>query len=249
MKAALDHVKKLPLEFLIAGIGNYTMPYTRHSAGLLVVNNLAKNFNLTLKSTGKTKCLTAETTVRVPSGRDGQEVRLVLASSQVLMNLSGNAVLAAYQHFFSNRTSRLLSGAQGSSNVIVLHDDLDLAPMQVRRKASGSARGHNGVTDVMRALKTDVFWRIRLGIGEYNRQERRDMVSFVLGDLTGAERRFWGEPGAGLEGVWAEIEAIIKDAAGTKSKDSRRRLKGPQRTEEKIQQKMEEQNSTREETP
>ncbi|KZO97765.1 peptidyl-tRNA hydrolase [Calocera viscosa TUFC12733] len=194
---------KVPTSYLIAGIGNKTMPYTRHSAGLLMVEALAKSFDLNLKPVGRLNCLCAQTTVRILRGTpEEQDMKFIFANSQAFMNLSGPPIAEALRYYF---------GKGDAHSLILIHDSIEYPSMAIKPKQSGSAKGHNGVESVKKALGSGDFWRIRLGVGEYDRNmKKREMADFVLADLTGAERRYWGQPGRGLDKVWEAVEGIVE---------------------------------------
>lgn len=114
------------------------------------------------------------------------------------MNLSGKAV----RDTLRNRIRRPPS----ARNVIVIHDSLDRKPLEASIKQSGSANGHNGVKDVIRALSSYDFPRVRIGIGAAD----GDVSDYVLGQLPNPELRHWVEPeGKGLDDVWRTIESIV----------------------------------------
>ncbi|KZT51168.1 peptidyl-tRNA hydrolase [Calocera cornea HHB12733] len=219
----MSAAKALPSAYLIAGIGNRTMPYTRHSAGLLMVNALAQSFGLNLKPVRGLNCICAETTTRILAGtKHEQSMRFIFANSEAFMNLSGRPVLLASQHY--------LGQARDPRSLIVVHDSIDLPPLTIKPKQGGSTNGHNGIESVKSALGTPDFWRIRLGVGEYDRSSgKKEMVNFVLGDLTGQERRFFGQPGPGVDEVWKAIEGIVEQnikGGGSSSGKHKSKAKG-----------------------
>lgn len=132
---------------LIIGLGNPGARYsaTRHNAGFMAVDALAKHFSFSLK-----KKLFQP--VEIAEG-SFDETRIVLAKPTTFMNLSGKAVIALVQKYRLKPT-----------DVIVLSDDVDLPLGTVRVRQGGSAGGHNGLKSVMNAIGPD-FVRIRLGVG------------------------------------------------------------------------------------
>ena len=133
---------------LIAGLGNPGPRYagTRHNAGFAFLERLASREHLTLKPESRFHGETA--TVQRREG----DVRLL--KPLTFMNESGRAVqaLAAYYRI-------------PAEQVLVVHDDLDLPPGDIRLKASGGHGGHNGLRSIIGALNTPAFLRLRVGIG------------------------------------------------------------------------------------
>jgi PTH1 family peptidyl-tRNA hydrolase len=101
--------------------------------------------------------------------------KLVLAKPDSFMNLSGGPV-AKLLRFYDLEPSQL----------IVLHDDLDIPFDTVRLKSGGGHGGHNGIRDIASAIGTPDFTRVRIGIGRP--PGRQDAADFVLKPFSGAER-------------------------------------------------------------
>ena len=131
---------------LIVGLGNPGPAYagTRHNAGFWVVDALAAEARLVFKRHGL-----ASRAQGVVAGRD-----VTLVKPQAFMNRSGPIVADLIAGF----------GIQ-ISDVMVVHDDLDLDPGRVRLKARGGHGGHNGVLSIITALDTNRFARMKIGIG------------------------------------------------------------------------------------
>lgn len=129
---------------LIVGLGNPGPEYeaTRHNAGFWFVDQLAAQLKLTLAPQAKF------------FGRAGRAGELWLLQPTTFMNRSGQAV-AALANFYK------ISPAE----ILVVHDELDLAPGGIRVKQGGGNGGHNGLKDIQARLGTPDFWRLRLGIG------------------------------------------------------------------------------------
>ncbi|KAF9482239.1 hypothetical protein BDN70DRAFT_875350 [Pholiota conissans] len=108
------------------------------------------------------------------------------------MNISGPSIAA---------TGR--AAVNVPSRMIILADSLSHRPMSVSSKFGGSPNGHNGIKSLVSALGDEGFYRLRLGIG---RDEGSDAAEYVLGQLSGHERRFWSDEGIDL--VLQEIEKI-----------------------------------------
>jgi PTH1 family peptidyl-tRNA hydrolase len=134
---------------LIVGLGNPGPEYeqTRHNAGFWLVDNLANSLPSTrLQRETRFQALVAK------SALAGHEVWLL--EPQTFMNRSGQSV-GALARFYKIAPDEIL----------VVHDELDLAPGVGKMKKGGSAGGHNGLKDITAALGTQDYWRLRLGIG------------------------------------------------------------------------------------
>lgn len=133
---------------LIAGLGNPGREYeaTRHNAGFWWVERVASARGVALNPDRKFHGLAA----RVHIG--GHETWLL--EPQTFMNRSGQAV-GALAGFYKIAPEEIL----------VVHDELDLPPGDVRLKNGGGHGGHNGLKDIVAHLGTSDFWRLRLGIG------------------------------------------------------------------------------------
>lgn len=134
---------------LIVGLGNPGPEYeqTRHNAGFWLVDNLANSLPATrLQRETRFQALVAK------SALAGHEVWLL--EPQTFMNRSGQSV-GALARFYKIAPDEIL----------IVHDELDLAPGVGKMKKGGSAGGHNGLKDITAALGTQDYWRLRLGIG------------------------------------------------------------------------------------
>lgn len=134
---------------LIVGLGNPGPNYerTRHNAGANLVLELAKSLNATFKLESKFFGHTA----RVAIG--GRDVRLLIPN--IYMNLSGKSI-GPFAKFYQI----------APENILVVHDELDLAPGIARFKKGGGHGGNNGLRDTIRGLGNNKeFARLRIGIG------------------------------------------------------------------------------------
>lgn len=154
---------------LIVGLGNPGAEYeaTRHNVGFVVVDALAEKARVTLAYDGRADALMGEGRVR---GRP-----LVLAKPQTYMNRSGSSVKHLLRRY----------GLQ-PADLLVLVDDINLPLGKLRLRERGSSGGHNGVDDIIDALGTDDFPRLRLGIG--STFDRGGQVDFVLSPFEPDER-------------------------------------------------------------
>jgi len=156
--------------WLVAGLGNPGPGYAgnRHNVGAMVLDELADRIGARF-SRHRTTTMLAEGRVR-PGGP-----KLVLARPLSYMNTSGGPVSSAAAYF-----------GIPPERTIVIHDDIDLPFETIKLKADGGHGGQNGVRDVIKALGTPEFVRVRVGVGRPpGRQEAAD---YVLRDFPAAER-------------------------------------------------------------
>lgn len=147
--------------YVIAGLGNPGSRYahTRHNAGFEAVGRLADRYRIEI-GTKKFQALCGTGVI------EGQKV--LLLEPQTYMNLSGESVRAACDFYKIDPEEEL----------IVLYDDISLAPGQLRIRAKGSAGGHNGVKSIISHLGTQTFKRVKIGVGE--KPEGYDLADYVL---------------------------------------------------------------------
>ncbi len=138
-----------PFDWLIVGLGNPGDKYTRtrHNVGEEAVRLLAARHDSTLKG-GRDDALIAETRF--------DDQRVVLAFPITYMNESGRAVGAMVRRYRIESADRL----------IVIQDELDLPPGDIRVKDGGGLAGHNGLRSITQHLKTQDYLRIRIGVGK-----------------------------------------------------------------------------------
>ena len=146
---------------LVVGLGNPGPEYleTRHNAGFWFCERLAARLGVALRHEARFHGLVAK--CRSASA----EFHLLLP--QTFMNRSGLAV-QALAHFYRIQPAEML----------VVHDELDLPPGQLRLKFGGGLSGHNGLKDISRHLGTHEYWRLRIGIGHPG--DKNDVVNYVL---------------------------------------------------------------------
>jgi len=144
---------------LIVGLGNQGREYadTRHNAGFWFCERLAERLGVSLSVESRFHGL-------VGHGRP-QGVWLLLP--QTFMNRSGQAVGALA------RFHRITP-----AEILVVHDELDIPPGQLRLKFGGGPGGHNGLKDITAHLGTQEYWRLRIGIGHPG--DRNEVVNYVL---------------------------------------------------------------------
>ena len=152
-----------PVTHIVAGLGNPGAKYvqTRHNAGFMALDYIEEKYNFKTNKV-KFKSLVGETTF---AGK-----RVLFMRPQTFMNLSGEAVREAADFY-----------KVPSDNIVIIYDDVSFDPGTMRIKRKGSAGGHNGIKNIILQLDTDVFPRIKLGVGK--KPKDYDMVDWVLGKL------------------------------------------------------------------
>jgi PTH1 family peptidyl-tRNA hydrolase len=159
--------------WLVIGLGNPGPEYanTRHNAGYLVVDELAKRIG------GKFSAHKSRT--EVLEGRLGvghEALRLILAKPRTYMNESGGPVNGLVSFF-----------KVPLDQVIVIHDELDLPFETIRIKVGGGDNGHNGLKSLTKSLGSGDYLRVRFGIGRP--QGSQDPADFVLKPFSSVERQ------------------------------------------------------------
>ena len=149
------------LDLLVAGLGNPGREYerTRHNAGWLVVDELARRHGGSFRS--KFSGRLAEQRI--------DDLRVALLKPETFMNESGRSLGAA---------ARFFKAEPGS--VLVVHDDVDLEPGRLQARLGGGLAGHNGLRSIAQALGTQDFLRLRIGVGRPGRGDRRSVADYVL---------------------------------------------------------------------
>ena len=149
-------------DLLLVGLGNPGPKYdrTRHNVGYMAIDHLSP-----VKLSPHKKF----------QGEFGEQGKLRFLKPTTFMNLSGQSV-GAVVHWYKLQPE----------DVIVIYDDLDLPLGRIRLRKSGSAGGHNGMRSIIAHLNTQVFPRLRIGIGTPDRKQQ-ETVDYVLGKFTPAE--------------------------------------------------------------
>ncbi len=149
------------LDLLVVGLGNPGRKYehTRHNAGYMVVDELARRHSVSFRSKF--------------SGRVGDlrlsGVRLGLLTPETFMNESGRSVGAALR-FYKLRSDQL----------VIVHDEVDLEPGRIQVRLGGGIAGHRGLRSVMGSIGTGEFVRVRIGVGRPERGDPRPVADYVL---------------------------------------------------------------------
>jgi PTH1 family peptidyl-tRNA hydrolase len=154
---------------LIVGLGNPGPDYeeTRHNAGFWFVDRLARQQNHSFRNESRHHAMVCKLIIA------GSDVRLLKPTT--FMNRSGQAVSSLANYF------RL-----STEEILVVHDELDLEPGQARLKKGGGHAGHNGLRDIMSALGSRDFHRLRIGIDHPD--DRSVVVNYVLGRPSKSDR-------------------------------------------------------------
>lgn len=152
---------------IIVGLGNPGSRYhhTRHNLGFDVIDVLAHRYGISMQS--------HDADVLCGTGRFGCRM-VLLAKPQAYMNASGRAVACLVQRYL-----------QDGEQLIVIHDDIDLALGKIRLKRQGGDAGHRGIRSLMEWLGHGDFVRIRMGIGRPS--QTADIVEYVLSPFTPEE--------------------------------------------------------------
>ncbi|TFF22805.1 aminoacyl-tRNA hydrolase [Jiella endophytica] len=172
---------------LIAGLGNPGQKYAgnRHNIGFMAVDEIARQANFP----GFSKKFSAEISEGVIGG-----VKVLLLKPQTFMNDSGRSVGEAVRFYKLD-----------SKDVVVIHDELDLAPARMRVKTGGGHGGHNGLKSIDAHLGTKDYRRVRLGIGHPGSKEA--VTPHVLGDFAKVDRE-WLEPF--LDAIARNVDSLVK---------------------------------------
>ena len=146
--------------FVIAGLGNPGREYaeTKHNVGFCVIDRLAEKYHIDVTKF-KQKALIGDGTI---NGK-----RVLLVKPQTFMNLSGESIREIV-NFYKIPQDRF----------VVIYDDTSMPAGQIRLREKGSHGGHNGIRNIIDQMGTDVFNRIKVGIGE--KPKGWDLADYVL---------------------------------------------------------------------
>jgi PTH1 family peptidyl-tRNA hydrolase len=156
--------------FVIVGLGNPGKKYenTRHNAGFLMIDALADKYGIQIREK-KHKALCGTGVI--------EGVKVLLVKPETYMNLSGESV-GELMNFYK---------LDPEEEMLVIYDDISLAPGNIRIRKKGSAGGHNGIKSLISHLSTQNFMRIKVGVGE--KPKDWDLADYVLGHFTAEERK------------------------------------------------------------
>ena len=173
---------------LIVGLGNPGKEYenTRHNIGFETIDYIANKYNIEINRV-KFKGIYGEGFI--------ENKKVILLKPTTYMNLSGESIREVINFYKLTE-----------EDVIVLYDDISLEIGRLRIREKGSAGGHNGIKSIIANLSTDVFSRIKIGVG----QPKGDLVSHVLGKFSKEEQEILKES---MEAASTAVEIIIKENA------------------------------------
>jgi len=153
---------------IIAGLGNpgEKYLYNRHNVGFMCIDYLMQKWNFKVNKV-KFRAICGEVNIA--------GCRTLVMKAQTFMNDSGSAIREAAEFY-----------KIPSENIIILYDDMSLDVGRMRVRLKGSAGGHNGIKSIIRELNTDVFPRIKYGVGMP--PEGFEITDWVLGDIPKCDR-------------------------------------------------------------
>lgn len=174
--------------FIVVGLGNPTKEYegTRHNVGFDVIDAIADKYNISVTER-KNRAFCGKGII------EGQKV--ILAKPQTYMNLSGESVRGLVDYYKVDEETELL----------IIFDDISLDVGQLRIRKKGSAGGHNGIKSIIQHLGTNVFQRIKVGVGE--KPKDYDLVDYVLGHFSKDEREVMA---GGYKQAVQAVELIVR---------------------------------------
>ncbi|MCB1909649.1 MAG: aminoacyl-tRNA hydrolase [Rhodocyclaceae bacterium] len=180
---------------LVVGLGNPGADYvqTRHNAGFWLCERLAEAHGARFSTESRFHGLVA----RVPAAGGW------LLMPQTFMNRSGQSV-GALARFFRIEPAEML----------VVHDELDIPPGQLRLKFGGGLGGHNGLKDITAHLGTQDYWRLRIGIGHPG--DRNQVVGYVLKPPRREEQELIDEAIVRALSEWPHVAKGDWNRAGTR---------------------------------
>lgn len=183
--------------YIIAGLGNPGSQYadTRHNAGFKTIDALMKKYGITLNE----KKHKAEYGKGIIEGE-----KVILVKPQTYMNLSGDSLRELVDYY----------KVDAETELIVIYDDISLAPGFLRIRKKGSAGGHNGIKSIIANLGSDVFPRVKVGVGE--KPKGYDLADYVLGRFSKDEMQVMDEAFARAASAVASIIADGPDTAMNK---------------------------------
>lgn len=151
--------------YVIVGLGNPSKEYenTRHNIGFAAIDYLADKYNIGVTEV-KHKALIGKGVIN--------GTKVILVKPMTYMNLSGEAVREVTDYYKIDPETAL----------IVIYDDISLEVGQLRIRKKGSAGGHNGIKNIILHTGTEVFQRIKIGVGD--KPKNYDLADWVLGHFT-----------------------------------------------------------------
>lgn len=173
--------------YVIVGLGNPSKEYenTRHNIGFAAIDYLADKYNIAVNEV-KHKALIGKGVIN--------GVKVILVKPMTYMNLSGEAVREVTDYYKIDPETEL----------IVVYDDISLDVGRLRIRKKGSAGGHNGIKNIILHAGTDVFQRIKIGVGD--KPKNYDLADWVLGHFSKEDQVILKE---GMECVDGAINCML----------------------------------------
>lgn len=164
-KISAESTPREPISYVIVGLGNPGAEYakTRHNAGFIAIDYMCEKYGARVNKASH-RGLVGEAVI---AGK-----RVLLVKPQTFMNLSGECVRALLD-FYKLGTDRL----------IVIYDDISLPVGRLRARRDGSAGGHNGIKSIIEHTGTQIFPRIKIGVGQKPHPDY-DLASWVLSEFS-----------------------------------------------------------------
>jgi peptidyl-tRNA hydrolase, PTH1 family len=195
------------MDKLIVGLGNPGKEYeaTPHNLGFMVIDRLGERNNI--------KVTRKDAMALVGQGNVAGKT-VMLAKPQTFMNVSGPSV-----------KSLLVKNEIATGDLLVIYDELDLPWQSLRIRPNGSDGGHHGIQSVIRAIGTQDFPRVRLGIhgGPHGSNTKRDGAHIVLGQFSRARKEELDEL---LDYAAGAVESIIAEGVEKSMTKFNRRAQG-----------------------
>lgn len=182
---------------LIVGLGNIGKEYdnTRHNIGFAFIDYMSKKYNAEVNRV-KFKGVYGEIFIN--------NEKVILLKPSTYMNLSGESIREAMAFYKLTE-----------EDIIVVYDDISLPVGRMRIRDKGSAGGHNGIKSIIQNIGTEVFPRVKIGVG----QPEHDLVSHVLG-------KFSKEDSEVLQKVMPAVEEAVETIIKVDSKEAMNRYNG-----------------------
>ncbi len=149
--------------YLIVGLGNPEEDYsnTRHNMGFNVINKLSEKYDIEVKNK-KHKGLVGKGII--------ENEKVILLKPQTFMNLSGESIRECMDFYKLQK-----------EELIVIYDDIDIEPGEIKLRKQGGPGSHNGMKSVVQQLQTKEFSRVRIGIG--SPEDKSDLIQYVIGGI------------------------------------------------------------------
>ena len=155
--------------YLIVGLGNPEEEYgkTRHNMGFDTINKIAEKYDIKLNKS-KFQGIYENTIL--------ENKKVILLKPQTYMNLSGISVKEVMDFYKIDK-----------ENILIIYDDMDIEPGNIKIRKKGGAGGHNGIKSIIENIGTEEFARIRIGIGRPTPEQ--DKINYVIGTVSEEERK------------------------------------------------------------